>query len=388
MLSYKQWKSLNESVLPSFNLGLGRPASLGIVSQFGFEEAGMGKKKHGKKKMEDGEIVKPARKADKPSVDVEVGDDDEDVKSVDVCEKCGGMCGKTSKKKCNLCAMKSKKKMWSDEDDQAEDHEDEDHEDHEDEDHEDEDHEDHEDEDHEDEDHEDGDKPDEAAEDDEEANEAAKHGKKKCNMMDSEDEDEDEDESDEEEEDHEDHEEEEEEDDEEEDHEEHDHEDEEDDKPAFLKKSKKKMHGDSPMMAKKKMLKGHQHKIDMNKNGKIDSEDFELLRKKKEKKKNESAEDAAWWASVRSMIGSPTDKNSDGLFTPLDVDNLYTAVRNESYRSRSVDAVISKHRPALERAKHEGDTQKVKEIQQTLKRLLAQFEYDWSDDQGVKDLMS
>ena len=48
MQSYKQWKLMNESILPSFNLGLGRPSNLGITSQFGFDE-GMHKKK--KKKM-------------------------------------------------------------------------------------------------------------------------------------------------------------------------------------------------------------------------------------------------------------------------------------------------------------------------------------------------
>ena len=35
MLSYKQWKTLNESILPSFTLGLGQPTNLGLQSAFG-----------------------------------------------------------------------------------------------------------------------------------------------------------------------------------------------------------------------------------------------------------------------------------------------------------------------------------------------------------------
>ena len=36
MLSYKQWKTLNESVLPSFNLGISNPSNLGIQAPSGF----------------------------------------------------------------------------------------------------------------------------------------------------------------------------------------------------------------------------------------------------------------------------------------------------------------------------------------------------------------
>ena len=82
------------------------------------------------------------------------------------------------------------------------------------------------------------------------------------------------------------------------------------------------------------MLKGSQHKIDMNKNGKIDAGDFAMLRNKKHKgKKHKKAEvkteEQAWWDSVRSMIGDADTKYSDGLFTPVDVNNLTQAIRSD-----------------------------------------------------------
>lgn len=104
LLTYKSWKSLNESIMPSFNLGLKSPNNLGIRNQFDFEEA----KKKSKKKMEDGEIVDPAAEKDKPEIDVKVDDNDDDNEGCDT-----KMCGKMAKKK-------SKKKMWSDEDDAPE----------------------------------------------------------------------------------------------------------------------------------------------------------------------------------------------------------------------------------------------------------------------------
>ncbi len=52
-------------------------------------------------------------------------------------------------------------------------------------------------------------------------------------------------------------------------------------------KGAKRAKGRAVMMKKKKMggLKGRQSKLDMNKNGRIDGEDFKLLRKKKKSKK-------------------------------------------------------------------------------------------------------
>ncbi len=315
MLSYKQWKTLNESVLPSFSLGLGRPSSLGLVSQFGFDEMKMAEKK-AKKKMEDGEIVKAKRKADKPEVEVDVDGEDSDEKGV--CGKCGSMCGAKSKKHsakhCKLC-MKSKKKMWSDEDDQDEEkamgQEEEAEED-----------EDKAEEDEEEAEEDEGkaeEDEEEAEEDEEEANEA--YSKK--HMDSEEDEDEDEEEGDSE----------------DEDHEDHDH------KHGHDKKDHDEDHeedhdedADAPKMSKKKMLKGGQHKLDINKDGKISGEDFKLMHKMKKGKKgkkhdhgdkHEHNEEEAWWNSVRSMIGPSDAKYSDGFFSLLDTDNLYQAVRNE-----------------------------------------------------------
>jgi len=72
MLSYTKWKTLNESILPSFNLGLGRVSNLGIQSQYGFEEVKSEKKKKKKMVTGDGEIVKPSSAKDKPSDDADV----------------------------------------------------------------------------------------------------------------------------------------------------------------------------------------------------------------------------------------------------------------------------------------------------------------------------
>lgn len=121
MLSYKQWQSINESIMPSMPLGVKGPNNLGIVSNFAVYEA----KKKSKKKMHDedmdfedededvtgdGEMVDASSEKDEPDVDVEGEGDAE--------EKGGcGFCGKNSKKKSKKNMKKSKKKMWSDEDD-------------------------------------------------------------------------------------------------------------------------------------------------------------------------------------------------------------------------------------------------------------------------------
>jgi hypothetical protein len=104
------------------------------------------------------------------------------------------------------------------------------------------------------------------------------------------------------------------------------------------------------MKKMKKMLKGGQKKLDVSgpKNkpdGKITHHDFEKLRNLKSGKKNQdkkekiTKEEANWWKSVNSMIGDadPTTKHNDGagsLFTAIDTDNLYQAVRSESNNNR------------------------------------------------------
>jgi len=147
MLSYKQWKQLNESVFGSFPLGLSQTQSLGISSNVeGAEIEGVeleeGRKKKKVKVVEDetgdGEVVAPASKKDEP-------------KSASCgCSKCGKNC----------------KNMLSDEDDtdnEEDEDEDEDEEDTEDEDDTDEDEE----EDDTDEDDEDEDEEDDTDEDEE-----------------------------------------------------------------------------------------------------------------------------------------------------------------------------------------------------------------------------
>ena len=124
MLSYKQWKTVNESVISGVGgcLGVSNPSSLGVMSPFGLSE--MAKKKS-KKKMDfdmedetgDGEVVDAASEKDEPEIDVDDAGGEEH-------EGGCNMCGKNSKKKsakksAKKSLKKSKKKMWGDEDDAA-----------------------------------------------------------------------------------------------------------------------------------------------------------------------------------------------------------------------------------------------------------------------------
>ena len=104
----------------------------------------------------------------------------------------------------------------------------------------------------------------------------------------------------------------------------------------------------SKMYKMKKMLKGGQKKLDVSgphgkPDGKITGHDFAELRnrkghdKKKHQGKNEKvkSEDVSWWNSVNSMLdsGNPAQKFSSGceaLFTSVDTDNLYQAVRQNA----------------------------------------------------------
>lgn len=116
LLGYKQWKMLNESVMPSLAIGIASQSSLGLQNPYAsLDEA----KKKSKKKMHfgddedisgDGEMVDAASAKDTPDLDVDLEDEDEGGGG------CGEHCGKMSKKKAK---KKSKKKMWSDEDDEA-----------------------------------------------------------------------------------------------------------------------------------------------------------------------------------------------------------------------------------------------------------------------------
>ena len=103
---------MNESILPSFNLGLGRHSNLGIQSQFGFDESGAMQKKKKKKMKGDSDLVEPAEKKDEPDVDVDVEEKDhkphksrkgKKKKDLSVCSKCGQIMHKMAKQKCSMC---------------------------------------------------------------------------------------------------------------------------------------------------------------------------------------------------------------------------------------------------------------------------------------------
>ena len=127
LLSYKQYKLLNETLGSPITLGLARPTSLGLLGnrltpeELEAIELEEGKKK--KKKMDDGDEVE---------IDAETGDgevvDDEAAPPKDKPEEyddeggCG--CGKFSCKKCKKMKNEAKKNMCDDED--VEDTEDED----------------------------------------------------------------------------------------------------------------------------------------------------------------------------------------------------------------------------------------------------------------------
>ena len=98
---------MNESVLPSYNLGLGRPSNLGILSQFGFEESEHMHKKKKKKMKGDSDLVEPAEKKDEPDVEVEVDEKNSKAHCKKCGEKCGSMSYKKSKGKCAKCKMEA-----------------------------------------------------------------------------------------------------------------------------------------------------------------------------------------------------------------------------------------------------------------------------------------
>jgi hypothetical protein len=290
MLSYKQWKSINESVLPSFTLGLSNPLNLGIKAQGGVEldEAGHSKKKKDKE----------------PEVKVDVKEDDEEC-------KCGKKCGMK-------CGKMSKKKMWSDEDDQEEEEFEDDH----DEDHDEEEEDDHDedaDEEEEEYDH-DEDHDEDADEDHDEDAEEMKFSKKSKKKMlkgnqhkldanhngkiDAED-------------------------------------------FKMLKGKKKKMGSDSIQ----KQMDYHKEvgsdgmpdtpakgkTINSNKNFRGGNEYQHPYAKNMKKMKNKmKKEETEWWTSVQNMLGADpntkfndgwTEYQSDSLFTPVDTNSLTQAIR-------------------------------------------------------------
>ncbi|RDJ35515.1 MAG: hypothetical protein DWQ19_11910 [Crenarchaeota archaeon] len=140
MLSYKQWKTLNESF--DTNLGLGQPQSLGVRSENGptldefltllDEKKKMKKKMLGEKpdveidveddETGDGEMVEPSSVKDKKKIDVDVDvndeveddmddddmDDMEDTEDMD--DEQLMMMKKKSKKKMKKCSSKKMKK--------------------------------------------------------------------------------------------------------------------------------------------------------------------------------------------------------------------------------------------------------------------------------------
>lgn len=288
MLSYKQWKTLNESILPSFSLGIGNPSNLGLQSPFSTLEEG---KKKSKKKMwddeddaedvekddeekedeeegdgedaetGDGEVVEPSSEKDDPDVDVEVGEDEEESP-----KGCGAKCGAKCAKCGRMSKKKSKKKCGADMN------------------------------------------PLEGDDDEEDDNDFKSKMKSKGRDEEEDDEEEDEDEGDEGK--------------------------EEKEMPMMMSKKKSKM------KSKKKMASGEEDGCEEDKDDKdVKMVDDKMDSKKKSKKKmKESTEEDAWWNSVRNMIGpAPDTKYNDGwtdYFKQVDTDNLTQSIRNENFVSQ------------------------------------------------------
>jgi len=270
MLSYKQWKTLNESILPSFNLGIANPSNLGLQAPagFGFEEARMSKKT--KKKMSDeedededededekdaetgdGEVVdkKDAPPKNKPDVDVEDDEDDDedaeddednedDEEKGEKCKKCGMYC----KNKCGSYAKKkSKKKMSADNDEDDK---------------------------------------------DEDEDKCPDCGKEECTC---------------------------------------------DDECPECGEDKEDCTCDDDGKKTKIKIGG---KGGLSTDSDADQQNIKNAKKKSKKKMHaESADEESWWNSVHNMLGTTDEKFSDGvegLFTPVDTENLTQAVRDES----------------------------------------------------------
>ena len=122
MLSYKNWKMLNENFNRS--LGISSPQSLGIMSSMHTEVKDEAEPEETNTSA-DGEMVQPSSKKDEAD-------------GPKKCKKCGKYCGK-------MCKAMKKEEHDHDEDE----HEEDEHEDHEEEEHEEEEHDDHEEDEHE-----------------------------------------------------------------------------------------------------------------------------------------------------------------------------------------------------------------------------------------------
>ena len=262
MLSYKNWKMLNENFNRS--LGISSPQSLGIMSSMHTEVKDEAEPEETNTSA-DGEMVQPSSKKDEAD-------------GPKKCKKCGKYCGK-------MCKAMKKEEHDHDEDEheeeEHEDHEEEEHEDHDEDEHEEEEHDDHEEEEEDEEDNEEEEEEDDEDDDYEEATKScgcdSKEKKKmkcmKC-MKESV-------------------------------------------AHKKMKKHSKKMGKYSKKMGKysKKMkyLKAHEvEPKDINKNGKIDG--WEKARAnaiKKSIKKNESVNDDAWMNGVFGQ--KPDTKFFDGI---------------------------------------------------------------------------
>lgn len=136
---------------------------------------------------------------------------------------------------------------------------------------------------------------------------------------------------------------------------------------------------------KKEELKGNQHKIDMNKNNKIDAHDFKLLRSKGTQKEEVD--------QIDELSSGTIDRYRKKLGTTLDTKPAYTTAavaaqkeKNAPIRAKIHNALMKQHQAIRrERGMSEGVAEEVEQIDELNKDTLYSYNKKAGADVEKKD---
>jgi len=130
-------------------------------------------------------------------------------------------------------------------------------------------------------------------------------------------------------------------------------------------------------------LKGNQHKIDANKNGKVDAHDFKLLRGKKAMKEEEQLDEYESKSGVYKNKGSyGTSHNTDDEDDEKKTKG-YGARQNANQRGKSVGAKLSKNYD--EKDKDTGVKQSPGRITKTKTGLIHKMREEYDPNKSISD---
>jgi hypothetical protein len=130
-------------------------------------------------------------------------------------------------------------------------------------------------------------------------------------------------------------------------------------------------------------LKGNQHKIDANKNGKVDAHDFKLLRGKKTMKEDEQLDEYESKSGVYKNKGSyGTSHNTDDEDDEKKTKG-YGARQNANQRGKSVGAKLSKNYD--EKDKDTGVKQSPGRITKTKTGLIHKMREEYDPNKSISD---